>query len=292
MAISVNGTRLLASSGSPGANGLFFVQFSAAPTAGSAVIVSIGTPTGSDVVLDVRDTQGNQYTRLLTATVGSLRAYVYICAGVRGLTTSDFLQIACTTGSLLAVAADEASGLGSVTLPDKSASATTGSSSATYAAGPTATTAFANELVWEVIVTPQYNVTQTITPSDSCTVQGTKITTTTCALHTAYRIVSATAAQSASGAFNTNNASAYIALLVTLPDPQSPANTRRAVSSAGANVSAVAGTGARGASFVGAEVANNYTGSRGVSFAGVEVAGVITAPPPTTTRRRPPIILA
>lgn len=292
MAIAVNASRLIASTGAPGFNGFAEIPFAVAPAAGSAVLVSVGGSNSIDVIIDMRDTQGNTYVRLFTTTQGSsLRSYVYLCASQRGLTTNDRLQIACLSGTIVAVAADEITGLGSVTLPDKTASAGSSSSSATYAAGPSAATTYANELVWEVITSPQYATAQSITPSDGATIQGGKVTATNVAMYTAYRIVAATGTQSAGGSFNTNNATAYLVIMVTLPDPQSPASTRRAASFAGAETSAILGT-SRGASFVGAEVSKLVTGSRGASFVGVEVAGVVTAAPPVTTTTRPPIIVA
>lgn len=273
MAIAVNATRLIAASNF-NIGGFGQVAFTNAPAAGSAVIVSLATPTSTDVVQTVTDTKGNVYTRAATIQQGSaLRVYIYICGSQKGLTTSDFMQVSGVTGTLLALAADEVTGLGSVTLPDKSATGTAGTSSATYATSATATTAIANELIWEAIATPQYNVTQTITPSDGATVQGSKVTTTNAALHTAYRIVSATGTYSAAGAFNTNNASLYTAAIATFPEPDATNNARRAASAVFVNVAA--------------------TGpNRAASFVGVEVAGVITPPAGGTIKRRPLPIIA
>lgn len=292
MAIAVNSTRLAAVGQSVGT--VVWHAIGATPTHGSAIVVSIGCPTASDLITKVTDVRGNVYTRVLDTGVHNppgLRGWVYVCFSQRGLVAGDSIIIMVPLSTVLCVAVDEVTGLGSdsANTPDVTVDSFSTSDVGTFSTGTSAATALANELVWAILVVSKNGGTQSITPGTGYTQQGARIVGTGVGMYTEYKVVSATGTQEADGTINTQN-DKYVVGLVTLPDPQSPGNTLRDASFARAEVSGQ--TINRGASLVAAEVAAVMGASRAAGFIGVEVACTVGAPPPPTTPRRPSIIVA
>lgn len=287
MAIAVTGR---ITSGDVGSN-ITYVTLGSTPTAGAAILVSLGTQSTADSILQVFDNKGNTYTRVYASSIHTnvlLRTYLYMCPSQRGLASGDQIIIVAVNGTIGVYGIDEATGIGSAHLPDVSAEGFSASDVATFSSGATGTPAYANELCWSIIATEKNGGTQSITPDAGWTQIGTRETNTNISMYNMYRIISAAAAQTASGAINTQSDN-YVAFVATFPDPQTPPNDRRAASAVGIEVDTRFAN--RGASFVAAELTTKFA-NRGASFVGVEVAGTITAPPPASTRRRPPIIVA
>lgn len=291
MVIAVNSTRLAASG--QNTNNATWYAIGSTPAHGSAIIVSLGSPTITDLIDNVTDTRGNVYTRVLDTGVHNppgLRGWVYVCFSQRDLIAGDSIIVTSMLGTVLCVAIDEVSGLGSdsANTPDATATSFSGSDVGTFSTGTSGATAFANELVWAILVVSKNGGTQSITPGTGYTQQGSRITSFSVGMYTEYKIVSATGTQEADGTINTQN-DKYAVGLVTLPDPQSPGNTYRDASFARAEIAGQ--TINRGASMVVAEVAAVMGASRAAGFIGVEVACTVGAPPPPTTPRRPSIIV-
>lgn len=291
MAIAVNSTRLVAVGSST--NNVAWYALGSTPAHGSTIIVSIGTPSSLDLITKVTDTRGNVYTRVLDTGSHSppgLRGWVYVCFSQRDLVAGDFIIITSMSGSVLCVAADEVTGLGSdsTNTPDVTVSSFSGSDVGTFSTGTSGATAFANELVWAILVVAKNGGSQSITPGTGYTEQGSRIVSFSVGMYTEYKIVGATGTQEADGTINTQN-DKYAVGLVTLPDPQSPGNTYRGASIAAAEVAGQ--TINRGASMVAAEVAAVIGTSRAAGFIGIEVACVVGGAPPPATPRRPSIIV-
>lgn len=286
MPIAVNATRRGTSTTNVG--GVCSIALTSTPTAGCTLLLSVAVAGNTTTITggSIRDPQGNAWVQLADGGNQSngVRVFLLACLAQNNLKSGDSVTFTISPSVVTCMALDEVTGLGTLHAPDQTTTGASTTNTTSVATGTTGTTAYANELVWVVVGTPTTSTTtQSMTAGATYTQQGSRITTSNLSLYAEYKVVAATGTQTAAATLVTT-AAPYSALLVTLPDPQSPESTRRAVSGASTEVAttganrAVSGVGAEvaatgpnvAASYVGIEVAILPT--HGTSFMGAEVA--------------------